>query len=141
MDLFARNPKTGEKQAKEAWKGAGYEGNISSSTFYSTKADFTKKSVGKSGASGGLAGISRSRATAERKAGKGSTSKSNGREGIEEREASSRAPRTEVQVQILEEVEAGIDELIFKLKSSGGSPEVMEALRKARRMLYSSLYH
>ena len=40
------------------------------------------------------------------------------------------------QGRVLEEVEDGIDDLIFKLKGAGGRPEVVEALRQARRLLY-----
>jgi hypothetical protein len=35
-------------------------------------------------------------------------------------------------------VEDGIDDLIFKLKEIGGRTEVLEALRKARRILARS---
>jgi hypothetical protein len=38
----------------------------------------------------------------------------------------------------LHEVEAGIDELIFTLKTNGGMPEVEEALRAARRLVVLS---
>jgi hypothetical protein len=45
------------------------------------------------------------------------------------------AKHTAHQSRLVDEVEAGIDELIFNLKSSGGVPEVEAALRTARRLL------
>jgi hypothetical protein len=47
------------------------------------------------------------------------------------------AKHAEHQAQLVDEVEAGIDELIFSLKTSGGNPEVEAALRAARRLLLS----
>ena len=38
----------------------------------------------------------------------------------------------------MDEVEAGIDDLMFTLKLNGGMPEVEEALRAARRLLTRS---
>jgi hypothetical protein len=39
---------------------------------------------------------------------------------------------------MLDEVEAGIDHLIFTLKMNGGLPEVEAALRAARRLVAQS---
>ena len=39
---------------------------------------------------------------------------------------------------VVDEVEAGIDDLIFILKVNGGMPEVEAALRAARRLLVRS---
>ena len=55
-----------------------------------------------------------------------------------EPEVRSEAAQTEDKDQVLDEVEEGIDELIFRLKGIGGRPEVLEALRRARRLLYQS---
>ena len=39
---------------------------------------------------------------------------------------------------VVDEVEAGIDQLMFTLKLNGGMPEVEAALRAARRLLTRS---
>jgi hypothetical protein len=39
---------------------------------------------------------------------------------------------------VFDEVEAGIDDLIFRLKIAGGAPEVEAKLREVRRSLHPS---
>ncbi len=41
-------------------------------------------------------------------------------------------------MRMVDQVEAGIDDLIFTLKVNGGMPEVEAALRAARRLLVRS---
>ena len=43
------------------------------------------------------------------------------------------------QQDVFDEVEAGIDDLIFRLKLAGGAPEVEAKLREVRRSLHPSV--
>jgi hypothetical protein len=51
-------------------------------------------------------------------------------------EVSGRPAPTEDRSRVLDELEAGIDDLIYKLMLIDGSPEILAALRQARRILY-----
>jgi hypothetical protein len=78
------------------------------------------------------------KATRATKSVEAATVKSNERGAPPKPEVRSEAAQTEDKDQVLDEVEEGIDELIFRLKGLGGRPEVLEALRRARRLLYQN---
>jgi hypothetical protein len=63
---------------------------------------------------------------------------SNGQEALHVATSSTSSAHTGIGSGILDEVEGGIDQLIFTLKVNGGMPEVEEALRAARRILTRS---
>lgn len=75
------------------------------------------------------------RATGKSKRAKVTRSIGNGRKARTPKPASTTTAKPE---HLVDEVEAGIDELIFILTLNGGMPEVEEALRAARRMLTRS---
>jgi hypothetical protein len=146
LDLLGRDSTVNVKQANAAWKQAGREGTISASTFYSTKAEFNKKSAGEAGTVGAADKVSRPRTKPRKTKGEEASGsvgdsrvESNGRALAAIPEVPSRPAPTEDRGRVLDELEDGIDDLIFKLKGIGGSPEILAALRKARRMLYGHL--
>ena len=144
-DLFRTNPGLTRKDAEEAWKGAGHEGEIGDSSFYNTKRQFNKLSVESTGA-GEAAAVKpkpkpTSKGTKTRKTTQSveqpavQASRGEAAPGSEMRGKPARSGGHE---RVLDEVEDGIDDLIFKLKEIGGRTEVLEALRKARRILARS---
>lgn len=123
--LLAENPETNIRDVNHAWGEAGHDDTISSPTYYKVKARLA--------ASGSADVALSSRA---------------GVAGASRTEAPSRPSRTATtpsvspghphgKRQVVDEVEAGIDDLMFRLKTSGGMPEVEAALRAARRQLYA----
>jgi hypothetical protein len=149
-DLLRSNPNVSEKDAVAAWQRAGNEGTISPSTFYSAK----RESAGGSGAPAPAAEKTKPQSSSKGPKGKRksepvqpSSLESNGQSPSLETNGQSPAPEpTKVgggdeaqdRSRRLDAVEGGIDDLIFTLKEMGGVPEVEEALRAARRLLYRS---
>src|SRR4051812_9027488 len=144
-ELLTSKPKANERAANEAWQEAGNEGTISGNVFYPVKREM------------GLTGKQRAgdgdEATAKQPKAKGApTGKKAGRTAepaeppppqAEVREITPEATggngaeaRGGDQGRTLDEMEGTIDDLIFRLKTLGGRPEVEEALRRARRLLY-----
>jgi hypothetical protein len=129
MEQLQKNPNVTVKEAADAWKAAGNEGTIISSIFYYARSVFNKRTAG--------ATASPSQKT-KTKASKGSKSKA--KTTTTQSSARSTAPEPKVKgvepsSQVLDEVEGGIDDLIFRLKEVGGVPDVEAALRQARRMI------
>jgi hypothetical protein len=137
LDLLKRNPQTTFAQAEEAWKAAGNEGTVSSSSFYNAKTALGKPANGASSTAGKgrpaakAAAKSPAKPTAIWRAAKPDEKADGPRAPVGRPKASS----TRDQGLELDAVEGEIDELIFKLKGLGGVPDVEEALRRARRML------
>jgi hypothetical protein len=126
-EQFQKNPKVSEKEAIDAWKAAGNEGTISPSSFYNAKVAFNK---------GGTGATAAPSPKVQTKVSKGSVPKTT----TTQSSARSTAPEPKVKgvepsTQVLDEVEGGIDDLIFRLKEVGGVPDVEAALRQARRMI------
>jgi hypothetical protein len=136
LDLLKRNPQTTFAQAEEAWKAAGNEGTVSSSSFYNAKTALGKPANGAASTAGkgrpaAKAAAKSPKATAIWRTAKPDEKADGPRASVGRPKASS----TRDQGPVLDAVEGEIDELIFKLKGLGGVPDVEEALRRARRML------
>ncbi len=128
-EILRRDPKANSRAVNQAWSEAGHEGTISDPTFYKVRGRLTTTPEPTSSVS----------------------SKPKSSEVTAAAEAKSKSPRTSAtttatselnitagQGQVVDEVEAGIDDLMFRLKTSGGMPEVEAALRAARRLLVRS---
>jgi hypothetical protein len=153
-DLFQKNPEFTEEEANAAWQQAGNEGVINKNTLYNYRSEFKKQSSG-----GGEAAAVKPKPKQSSKGNKPKqptkpverpAAQANGRNAASEPEVTSepklrsepvvgsKPTQAEGQDRMLNEVEDGIDDLIFKLKEVGGKPEVLEALKKARRILARS---
>jgi hypothetical protein len=150
-DLFQTNPKATEEEANAAWQQAGNEGTISKNTLYNYRSEFKKQSA--AGVDSGEAAAVKPKPTPSSKGIKAKqptkaverpAAQGNGRNAtpkpdvISQPEVRSKPAQADDQGRALDEVEDGIDDLIFKLKEVGGKTEVLEALRKARRILARS---
>ncbi|HEX8203192.1 MAG TPA: hypothetical protein VF590_22135 [Isosphaeraceae bacterium] len=138
-DLLRRNPEANPKVVNEAWREAGNEGSISNSLVSKTRSDLGLSSRRRAGEPA----AARRGAKPGRKPGRPAAAEAMPRpEGGPAAEMAPTAAREEggngagEQEQILDSLEGSIDELIFKLKNLGGRPEIEEALRRARRLLY-----
>ncbi len=152
-DLLQRNSNATEKTVNEAWKTAGNEGTISGTLVYKIRKDLGMAGKGTSTNEADV-----DEATFERSKPRSSPKESKGQwtdkpveaapaggkglgttpETFKSEPIGSESEHTEGRDRVLDEVEDGIDDLIFKLKESGGKPEVEEALRRVRRLLYHS---
>jgi hypothetical protein len=108
-ELLVHNPDVNEKSVNAAWKAAGNPGTISGTLLYLIRNE-TKNKAAKQHANAAIAAPPVPHA--------------NGR-----RAASGSSKGT------LEEFEADIDRLIFKIMGIGGLSAVEEALRQARRLI------
>ena len=122
------NPQGNVKAANEAWQAAGYDGTISETLVYKTRASL--------GLTGNLSG--KTKAAAEGKA--TPTGKKRGRPRKEPTAPVTGQPRgrKSASTLALTELEADIDRLIFKVMGVGDLTEIEESLRQARRQLYVS---
>jgi len=122
------NPQGNVKSVNEAWTAAGFDGTISETLVYKTRASL--------GLTGNLSG--KTKAAAEGKA--TPTGKKRGRPRKE-----STAPvtgqtrgRKSNRSLALNELEADIDRLIFKVMGIGDLSQIEDSLRQARRQLYAT---
>lgn len=126
---------------RRAWTEAGNEGSISDNLYYSTKRDLGltgRRSSGESapaGASQPEAFEAGSAAVVGREV---APQGPNGRVGATTEAVRGESSGSGDLSRVIDEVEAGIDDLIFTLKVNGGMPEVEAALRAARRLLTRS---
>ena len=120
------NPQGNVKAANEAWQAAGYDGTISETLVYKTRASL--------GLTGNLSG--KTKTSAEGKA--TPTGKKLGRPRKETTTPVTGKPRgrKSARTLALTELEADIDRLIFKVMGVGDLTEIEAALRQARRLLY-----
>ena len=133
-DLFRKDPGVNLKDAEKAWTEAGNDGPISSSSFYNARNEL-KKGTGTTAAADKPKPKPAPKGPKAKKStdpGQAAPPEVNGQAPTQASVASSRTPDSS---RVFDEVEDGIDDLIFKLKGLGGVPEVQEALRAARRML------
>ena len=136
-EVLGREPKANVAAINRAWAAAGHEGKISDSIIYKAKRDL--------GLTGRPSSIeSASAGVSEPEAWEAGTTVGIG----EETPQQSMGPETPIDLapgsettasvdlgRVVDEVEAGIDDLMFMLKVNGGMPEVEAALRAARRLL------
>jgi len=120
------NPQGNVKAANEAWQAAGYGGTISETLVYKTRASL--------GLTGNLSGKTKTSAGGKAT----STGKKLGRPRKEPTAAVTGQPRGRKSNRslALNELEAEIDRLIFKVMGVGDLTEIEAALRRARRLLY-----
>ena len=123
------HPEGKAKAANEAWTAAGYDGTISEALVYKARASL--------GLTGNLSG--KTKAAAEGKA--TSTGKKLGRPRKEPTAPVTGQPRGRKSNRslALNELEADIDRLIFKVMGVGDLAEIETALREARRLVYEAL--
>ena len=123
------HPEGNVKAANEAWTAAGFDGTISETLVYKTRASL--------GLTGNLSG--KTKAAAEGKA--TSTGKKLGRPRKEPTAPVTGQPRgrKSTRTLALTELEADIDRLIFKVMGVGDLTEIEDSLRQARRLLYVSV--
>jgi hypothetical protein len=138
------NPTANRKAVNKAWAEAGYSGTVSPTLVSKLRRDL------------GLAGNLRGRSKAAVANGSNGSPKAKGAKPKQTTKAKG-GVRTEAIGQpsppitsgtrkssagdrgrMIDEVEAGIDHLMFTLKVNGGMPEVESALRAARRLLTHS---
>src|SRR5271157_995971 len=122
------NPQGNVKAANEAWTAAGFDGTISETLVYKTRALL--------GLTGNLSGKTKK---SEAKA--PSTGKKLGRPPKEPTAAGTEQPRgrKSARTLALTELEADIDRLIFRVMAVGDLTEIEDSLRRARRLLYGAL--
>ena len=123
------NPQGNVKAVNEAWQAAGFDGTISATLVYKTRASL--------GLTGNLSG--KTKAAAEGKA--TPTGKKLGRPRKEPTAPVTGQPRGRKSNRslALTELEADIDRLIFKVMGVGDLTEIEDSLRQARRLLYGAL--
>ena len=122
------NPQGNVKGANEAWQAAGYDGTISTALVYKARA-----SLGLTGNLSGKTNKSKAKATF--------TGKKLGRPRKEPTAPVTGQPRGRKSNRslALNELEADIDRLIFKVMGVGDLAEIETALREARRLVYEAL--
>ena len=123
------HPEGNAKTASEAWTAAGYDGTISEALVYKARAFL--------GLTGNLSG--KTKAAAEGKA--TSTGKKLGRPRKEPTAPVTGQPRGRKSNRslALNELDADIDRLIFKVMGVGDLTEIEDSLRQARWLLYGAL--
>jgi hypothetical protein len=149
-DVLGKNPYANPRAVNEAWKSAGKQGTVSIALVNKTRAALglagnlrpkRKRKVARSGAlKTRLAGKSRGRKTPN-----GSTDSARANpwlaNGMNAEHAASHVnarAKSPVPRAALEELEADIDRLLFRVMAVGGLLSVEEKLRQARRLLYSA---
>jgi hypothetical protein len=143
-DLFRDNPKVNYKLANEAWKEAGNDGDLSSNTFYNAKTAFKKEPGADTPEITTPAPTPKPKAQPARRTRAKSTTKKtsapkNGQPVVPEPPRSHETSPVSDRDRVFDEVEAGIDDLIFRLKVAGGAPEIEAKLRDVRRSLHPSV--
>ncbi len=139
-EVLRREPKANVAAINRAWAAAGHEGKISDSIIYKAKRDLvlTGRPSPDASASAGASTIERFEAGTA-----GGTREETPQQSMEPETPIAPAPGGGTNVsadlgRVVDEVEAGIDDLMFILKVNGGMPEVEAALRAARRLLTRS---
>jgi hypothetical protein len=125
------HPEGNGNDVNEAWTAAGFQGTISRTLVDKTRALL--------GLTGNLRGKSKSKASAKEKA--PYTGKKRGRKPRETTAAVNGQPRGRKSNRSLamNELEADIDRLIFKVMGIGDLTQIEDSLRQTRRLLYGAL--
>jgi hypothetical protein len=126
------NPQATHKVVSEAWKKAGMEGTVSETTVSKLRKQMGlvgNSPKGRKPASGKGAAM----ATKAKVAKKGTR-----KTGPKVSPAPAKAPSRPDRTRMLEEVEVGIDGLIFRLVEVGGMEDIEDGLRRVRRQLVLS---
>src|SRR5208282_5912386 len=125
-EFLQGNPQANTKAVNEAWTAAGFDGTISEALVYKARASL--------GLTGNLQGKTKKEAKTT------STGKKLGRPRKETTAAGKGQPRGRKSNRslALNELEADIDRLIFKVMGIGDLTRIEDSLRQARRLLYVS---
>lgn len=128
------NPTANRKSVVEAWTKAGHSGTLSATLVSKMRRDLGL--AGNLRARSGSVGLNGSNGVPKDRSSGAKAKKATGDQPIN-RQTSTTAAKSNAgdRSRLIDEVEAGIDHLMFTLKSNGGMPEVEEALRAARRLL------
>lgn len=126
-EVLRRDSTANSKAVNRAWSEAGYEGTISDPTYYKVRGRLS------------ASGEPTSSTQAKPKSSEVPTPPGTKIKGP--RTSATSTPKSKPSEssnpgKVVDEVEAGIDDLMYMLKDSGGMPEVEAALRAARRLLY-----
>lgn len=137
-EMLGRKPKANVKAVNEEWRTAGNQDKISDSIYYKVKRELGGSGMNTSSSSKKPKPGSASRTPAARAAAR--TTGEARPESSGETNVSSSVSRSESRERerVLDRVEDGIDDLIIELKELGGMEEVLEALRKVRRVVVRS---
>jgi hypothetical protein len=146
--VLGKNGRANAAAVNEAWKAEGHEGSISAALVNKLRSTLglagnlragRKKKYREPGAEKlPYTGKKRGRKPKNALAVgfELSPSHTNGRNTLSAKAAIAAGGRTGIHPGALEEVEAEIDRLIFKIMALGDMPAVEDALRRARRLLY-----
>ena len=116
------HPQGNVRAVNEAWAAAGFKGTISKTIIYKVKSSL------------GLTGnLQKSKTSANGK--KPGTPRKVITASVSEQPRGNNSPRTDV----LNDLEADIDRLLFKVMGIGSLTEIEDSLRRARRLLYGVL--
>jgi hypothetical protein len=141
-DLFAKNPGLKLDEATGAWQKAGNEGEIGSSLYYNIKREHGGKAGGGAGDGGAAPRKPKAKAAAQGPQGKRVSQPAGESRPVSNGEtaprAGSRQSRAVERERVLDRVEDRIDDLIVELKQLGGMDDILEALRKLRRVIVRS---
>jgi hypothetical protein len=134
-EVLGREPEANVAAINRAWASAGHEGTISDSIYYKVK-----RELGVTGESAPPAPVKpeKSEAGPSPVETVETPQFSNGPETATASPVGGGSGATGGLGRVVDQVEAGIDELMFTLKVNGGMPEVEAALRAARRLLTRS---
>jgi hypothetical protein len=138
-EYFASNPDGSLATVNEAWTAAGNDGSVSESLVGKVRARLGltgKKSVDEARPTG-TSTKAKSKAPAKDKKVAKPIEKSPVA-NVSHAQAGIIAPSGHDDDDILDELEEGIDELIHRIRELGGRPDVVKALRRARRLLVRS---
>jgi hypothetical protein len=118
------NPQATHKVVSEAWKKAGMEGTVSETLVTKIRSDL------------GLAGnVRKGKAASGNGAAVATKAKTAKKPGPKPTVAPQSKPSRPDRGHMLEEVEVGIDRLIFRLVEAGGMEDIEDGLRRVRRQL------
>jgi hypothetical protein len=144
--FLERNPEANYNAANEAWRRAGNKDGISTSLFYKAKSEVTA-SAAKRTTNGAHAALtaSRPKAAAEpaRKPAAPApqgilTSAANGLESTPRSTGKVSGGPRKFDADVLDDLEAQMDRLIYRIMQIDGLDEVQQHLRRARRLLVRS---
>jgi hypothetical protein len=131
VEVFGREPKANVAAINRAWAAAGHEGTISDSIYYKVK-----RELGVTGEPSPVPSQPEESEVGPAFGGSMATPQlSNGLESATASQGGGGSGATGGLGRVVDEVEAGIDDLMFILKVNGGMPEVEAALRAVRRLL------
>jgi hypothetical protein len=138
---FASHPEGNLQSVNEAWAAAGNEGSVSESLVGKIRSSLGltgKKTVDESKPVEIPAKTKTKKPAKAKKASKPVEQAPPGANGSHDPAVSIAASHHDHDEDVLDELEEDIDELIQKIRGLGGKPEIIKALKRARRLLVRS---